>query len=57
MGYACETLATRTFVAGHGPQNLASKALLLRLGFIFTHEEPWGAHGIMHPHYRLTLEP
>ena len=40
-------------VAGHGPGNIYSKQLLGRLGFTFTHEEPWGALNVLHPYYRL----
>ncbi len=54
IGYAFGTLSTRALVAGHGPENDASKALLGRLGFQFSHREPWGAHDIPHPYYRLT---
>lgn len=53
MAYAFNTVQAHAIVAGHGPQNVNSKALLLRLGFNFTHEEPWGEHHIMHPFYRL----
>ena len=40
-------------VAGHGPGNVNSKALIERLGFVYTHDEPWGPHRKMHPYYRL----
>jgi len=53
IDYAFQTVGVSAIVAGHGPMNTNSKALLLRLGFGFTHEEPWGECGIMHPHYRL----
>ncbi len=39
--------------AAHGPGNAASKALIERLGFEYTHHEPWGAWRHMHPFYRL----
>jgi ribosomal-protein-alanine N-acetyltransferase len=42
--------------AGHGPKNINSKDLLERLGYTFSHEEPWGAQEIMHPFYRLKPE-
>jgi [ribosomal protein S5]-alanine N-acetyltransferase len=57
VSYAFQTIGSNVIVAGHGPLNLNSKALLLRLGFIFTHEEPWGECGNMHPHYRLKRTP
>ena len=47
------TLGLEGIVAGHGPDNLNSKLLLARLGFTFTHEEPWGEQNILHPYYRL----
>lgn len=39
--------------AGHNPENLNSKALILRLGMTFTHCEPWGRFRIDTPFYRL----
>ena len=41
---------------GHGPRNINSKDLLERLGYTFSHEEPWGAQELMHPFYRLKPE-
>ncbi len=40
-------------MAGHGPENVASKALIERLGFIYSHETPWGPQNMLHPFYRL----
>lgn len=40
-------------VAGHGPDNANSRALIERLGFTYTHHEVWGPQQRMHPYYRL----
>ena len=51
--FAFGELGVRALTAGHEPNNENSKALLLRLGFHYTHEEPWGSAGVMHPFYRI----
>ena len=53
---AFDELGVSALTAGHGPENVNSKALLLRLGFRYTHEEPWGTQGVLHPFYRLERE-
>jgi ribosomal-protein-alanine N-acetyltransferase len=55
--HAFYTLKLDALVAGHGPGNLPSKALIERMGFIFTHEEPWGKANVMHPFYRRRRTP
>ncbi len=45
----------KALVAGHGPNNINSRALIERLGFRFTHEESWGLQQILHPYYRLEV--
>ncbi len=42
-------------IAGHHPANQASKRTLLRLGFLYTHDEFYSPTGIMEPCYRLAL--
>ncbi len=42
-----------SLVAGHFPDNANSQALIERLGFVYTHHEPWGPRQHMHPYYRL----
>lgn len=37
--------------AGHNPRNVNSKKLLLKLGFIYTHDEFYAPTGLMHPSY------
>lgn len=51
--FAFGSLRARALTAGHNPDNIHSKALILRLGFHFTHLEPWGPFQILHPFYRL----
>ncbi len=51
--FAFETLHLHGLTAGHGPENANSKALIERLGFHYTHSEPWGRRNTMHPYYRL----
>ena len=48
------SLGLDAIVAGHGPDNLNSKLLLGRLGFSYTHDEPWGAFNVLHPYYQLV---
>lgn len=52
--YAFDDLKLDALTAGHHPENLHSHALLTRLGFVYTHTEPWGAFNIGHPFYRLA---
>lgn len=54
--YGFGTLGLHTLMAGHGPDNVNSKALIERLGFRFTHMSPWGAKDIPHPWYRLERD-
>ena len=54
MGYAFEELGVEALMVGHFPANVHSRALAERLGFEYTHEEPWGARGTLHPYYRLN---
>ena len=51
--WAWQHTAAAALVAGHGPDNVHSKALIGRLGFTYTHLEPWGTHSTLHPFYRL----
>ncbi len=53
IAWAWRQTSADALVAGHGPHNEHSKALIDRLGFVYTHHEPWGPHGTMHPYYRL----
>jgi RimJ/RimL family protein N-acetyltransferase len=53
--WAAKHLQPASLFAGHHPENAASKAALLKLGFVFTHDEPYGPTGLLHPSYRLLL--
>lgn len=53
IAYAWAHTSASSLVAGHGPDNANSQALIERLGFVYTHHEPWGPLNRMHPYYRL----
>jgi len=53
IGYAFATLRAESLFAGHHPRNEASRRLLLKLGFVATHEELYAPTGLMHPSYLL----
>lgn len=52
--YAFEELQVNSLTAAHNPENLHSKDLLIRLGFAYSHMEPWGPSQIGHLFYRLS---
>jgi len=54
MAHAWAHTSASALVAGHGPDNANSQALIERLGFVYTHHEPWGPQQRMHPYYRLN---
>ena len=53
IAYAWQNTDVKALVAGHGPDNVHSKSLVERLGFAYTHHEPWGPRRTMHPYYQL----
>lgn len=53
IAHAWEHTGSGALVAGHGPTNVHSKALIERLGFRYTHHETRGPQGTLHPYYRL----
>jgi len=53
IDYAFRKLNAKALFAGHHPSNEASRQLLLRLGFIYTHEERYPPTGLMNPSYLL----
>lgn len=57
MAYAWRATAAQALVVGHGPGNTNSKAMIERLGFRYTHHEPWGTDNVQHPFYRLERPP
>jgi ribosomal-protein-alanine N-acetyltransferase len=54
--YGCDTLGVDAMFAGHHPANAASRGLLLKLGFVHTHEEFYEPTGRMHPSYLLRRQ-
>ncbi|HEY9137682.1 MAG TPA: GNAT family N-acetyltransferase [Terriglobus sp.] len=53
IAHAWTHTSASSLVAGHGPDNANSQALIGRLGFVYTHHEPWGPRQRMHPYYKL----
>ena len=56
MGYAFNTLGVKGLFAGHNPGNAASRRVLEKLGFRYTHDEYYPPTGLNHPSYLLTSE-
>ena len=54
IAHAFDTLRVGSLFAGHNPNNVASKRLLEKLGFHYTHDELYAATGLMHPSYQLV---
>nr|HEX4318894.1 GNAT family N-acetyltransferase [Kofleriaceae bacterium] len=53
IAHAFDALGAQALFAGHHPDNTASRAMLARLGFTYTHDERYPPTGRMHPSYRL----
>lgn len=53
IGYAFETLRAPALFAGHHPENGASRRVLEKLGFAYTHDDVYPPTGVMHPEYLL----
>jgi len=56
MRYAFEMLKLNALFAGHNPKNEASRHLLLKLGFRYTHDEFYPPTGLHHPSYLFSRE-
>lgn len=54
IGHAFDALGATALFAGHHPRNTASRALLEKLGFRYTHDELYPPTGAEHPSYLLT---
>jgi [ribosomal protein S5]-alanine N-acetyltransferase len=54
IDHAFETLKVSALFAGHHPGNQASRELLTRLGFEYTHDEFYAPTGLQHPSYLMT---
>ncbi|MCF7616684.1 GNAT family N-acetyltransferase [Bacillus sonorensis] len=57
IDYACKDIKANKLFAGHHPQNSASRKLLERLGFQYTHDEYYPPTGLHHPSYELKQPP
>jgi hypothetical protein len=56
MNYAFNVLSVSGLFAGHNPHNIASRHILLKLGFRFIHDEYYAPTGLYHPSYMLTAD-
>ena len=54
MDHAFRDLAVGGLFAGHNPKNTASRHLLQKLGFRYTHDEFYAPTGLQHPSYMMT---
>ncbi len=54
IAFAFETIGARALFAGHHPENLGSRRVLQKLGFIYTHQRHYPPTGLMHPAYLLA---
>lgn len=52
--YAFTFPSVQAIFAGHNPANVASRRLVTRLGFVYTHDELYPPTGLHHPSYLLT---
>jgi ribosomal-protein-alanine N-acetyltransferase len=52
--HAFTVLGVQAIFAGHNPENVASQKLLMKLGFVHTHDEFYAPTGLEHPSYLLT---
>jgi RimJ/RimL family protein N-acetyltransferase len=55
--YAFGELHVGRLFAGHHPRNDASRQLLVKLGFRYTHDESYAPTGSDHPSYELEAVP
>ena len=56
MDYALVSLRVAGLFAGHNPNNVVSRNLLIKLGFNYTHDEFYKPTGLEHPSYLLKAE-
>lgn len=54
--HAFAVLGASALFAGHHPANEASRRLLGRLGFRYTHDQHYAPTGLCHPSYLLTAK-
>jgi ribosomal-protein-alanine N-acetyltransferase len=55
IDYAFNTFKATSLFAGHHPKNEASRSLLEKLGFHYTHDEYYPPTGLHHPSYLLKF--
>jgi RimJ/RimL family protein N-acetyltransferase len=53
IGYAFSTVGASSLFAGHHPENVASRRVLEKLGFCYTHDEIYPPTGLLNPSYLL----
>ncbi len=53
IDHAFQRLRASALFAGHHPSNVASRAMLLALGFVYTHDELYPPTGLLHPSYAI----
>jgi RimJ/RimL family protein N-acetyltransferase len=53
IAHGFDALGANAIFAGHNPANHVSKGLLLKLGFVYTHDEFYPPTGLLHPSYIL----
>lgn len=56
IAHAFGPLGAAALFAGHHPENQASRRVLTKLGFEYTHDEFYAPTGLMHPSYSLSPE-
>lgn len=56
LEHAFSTLAVRSLIAGHHPENHASRRLLGKLGFRYSHDAFYAPNGIDQPWHVLSAE-
>lgn len=54
IDFAFGTIGAKGLSAGHHPQNLASKKVIEKLGFRYSHDEFFPTLGMDIPYYLLT---
>lgn len=54
IDYGFGTLNASALFAGHNPGNEMSRKFLLKLGFVYTHDELYPPTGLNHPSYLLS---
>ena len=54
--YAFTELEAKKLFAGHNPKNIASRKVLLKLGFVYAGDEFYEPTGLYHPSYELRRD-